>query len=115
MYDCRHALPLFTSLLNVICSYDPIGYGVPYNHLMMSDTREPLVEVALQVLCVCLENDVETYTTDDDQEETVITLNYICLYGRQIHLITNDTLNLCLQKVFCCLKRWTLIMYIMVA
>ena len=45
----RHALPLFTSLLNTVCSYDPVGYGVPYNHLMFNDSREPLVEVSLQV------------------------------------------------------------------
>ncbi|GFR81357.1 protein HID1-like isoform X1 [Elysia marginata] len=54
----RHALPLFTSLLNCLCSYDPVGYGVPYNHLMFTDSREPLVEVALQVLCVTMENDL---------------------------------------------------------
>lgn len=48
---------MFTSLLNILCSYDPIGYGVPYNHLMFADSREPLVEVALQVLCVTMEND----------------------------------------------------------
>ncbi|XP_013077027.2 protein HID1-like [Biomphalaria glabrata] len=53
----RHALPLFTSLLNCLCSYDPVGYGLPYNHLMFTDSREPLVEVALQVLCVTIEND----------------------------------------------------------
>ncbi|XP_064624817.1 protein HID1-like isoform X2 [Lineus longissimus] len=53
----RHALPLFTSLLNIVCAYDPVGYGVPYNHLMFSDFREPLVETALQVLCVMMEND----------------------------------------------------------
>ena len=45
----RHALPLFTSLLNIVCAYDPIGYGLPYNHLMFNDAREPLVEIALQV------------------------------------------------------------------
>lgn len=45
----RHALPVFTSLLNTVCAYDPVGYGVPYNHLMFSDHREPLVECALQV------------------------------------------------------------------
>ena len=57
----------------MICSYDPIGYGVPYNHLMMSDSREPLVEVALQVMCVCLENDLESgdKSPEDDQEPTV--------------------------------------------
>ncbi|XP_033117901.1 protein HID1-like isoform X1 [Anneissia japonica] len=53
----RHALPLFTSLLNVVCAYDPIGYGVPYNHLMFADYREPLVEVASQVLCVTLDHE----------------------------------------------------------
>ncbi len=45
----RHALPLFTSLVNVTCAYDPVGYGVPYNHLMFSDHKETLVEAALQV------------------------------------------------------------------
>lgn len=44
----RHALPLFTSLLNVMCSYDPAGI-LPYNHLLFNDTREELVEAALQV------------------------------------------------------------------
>lgn len=43
--DNRHALPLFTSLLNTVCSYDPVGLGVPYNHLLFADTLEPLVEV----------------------------------------------------------------------
>jgi len=51
----RHALPLFTSLLNIVCSYDPVGLGMPYNHLMFTDSREPLVEVALHVLCATLE------------------------------------------------------------
>lgn len=46
---------MFTSLLNVVCAYDPVGYGVPYNHIMFQDTREPLVEAALQVLCVTME------------------------------------------------------------
>ncbi|XP_026207952.1 protein HID1b isoform X3 [Anabas testudineus] len=53
----RHALPLFTSLLNVVCAYDPVGYGIPYNHLLFSDHREQLVEQALQILIVTLEHD----------------------------------------------------------
>ncbi|XP_030064185.1 protein HID1 [Microcaecilia unicolor] len=53
----RHALPLFTSLLNVVCAYDPVGYGIPYNHLLFSDYREPLVEEAAQVLIVTLDYD----------------------------------------------------------
>ncbi|CAF4322795.1 unnamed protein product, partial [Didymodactylos carnosus] len=48
-------LPLFTSLLNIVFSYDPVGY-LPYNYLLFTDTREPLVEVAAQVLCVALDS-----------------------------------------------------------
>ncbi|KAK6301455.1 hypothetical protein J4Q44_G00275080 [Coregonus suidteri] len=55
--DNRHSLPLFTSLLNVVCAYDPVGYGIPYNHLMFSDYREVLVEHAVQVLIVTLEHE----------------------------------------------------------
>lgn len=40
-----------------MCAYDPVGYGLPYNHLMFTDSREALVESALQVLCVTMEND----------------------------------------------------------
>lgn len=54
----RHALPLFTSLLNVVCAYDPIGYGVPYNHLMFSDQRGELAELALQTLIISLEQEL---------------------------------------------------------
>ncbi|KAG7263416.1 hypothetical protein CRUP_037779 [Coryphaenoides rupestris] len=53
----RHALPLFTSLLNVVFAYDPVGYGIPYNHLLFSDYREHLVEQALQMLIVTLEHE----------------------------------------------------------
>uniref|UniRef100_A0A3Q2QIB7 HID1 domain containing n=1 Tax=Fundulus heteroclitus TaxID=8078 RepID=A0A3Q2QIB7_FUNHE len=59
----RHALPLFTSLLNVVCSYDPVGYGIPYNHLLFSDYREQLVEQALQVLIVTLEHESGSSST----------------------------------------------------
>lgn len=53
----RHALPMFTSLLNTVCAYDPVGLGVPYNHLLFSDTTEPLVDAALQILIVTLDHD----------------------------------------------------------
>lgn len=53
----RHALPLFTSLLNVVCAYDPVGYGIPYNYLLSSDQREQLVVQAIQVLVVTLEHE----------------------------------------------------------
>ena len=62
----RHALPLFTSLLNMVCSYDPVGYGVPYNHLMFTDSREQLVEGALQVLCVTMENESSNHNVSVD-------------------------------------------------
>ncbi|XP_078317660.1 protein HID1-like isoform X2 [Crassostrea virginica] len=64
--DNRHALPLFTSLLNMVCSYDPVGYGVPYNHLMFTDSREQLVEGALQVLCVTMENESSNHNVSVD-------------------------------------------------
>nr|CAB3252824.1 protein HID1-like [Phallusia mammillata] len=51
----RQALPLFTSLLNIVCAYDPVGMGVPYNHLLFNDFREPLCEIAIQILIVTLD------------------------------------------------------------
>uniref|UniRef100_A0A8C4XGR2 HID1 domain containing n=1 Tax=Erpetoichthys calabaricus TaxID=27687 RepID=A0A8C4XGR2_ERPCA len=68
----RHALPLFTSLLNVVCAYDPVGYGIPYNHLLFSDTREQLVEHAVQVLIVTLEHDGSTGAPDGSTPATVV-------------------------------------------
>nr|VZI40592.1 unnamed protein product [Spirometra erinaceieuropaei] len=56
--DNRHVLPLFTSLLNIVCAYNPVASSLPYNHLVFTDSREPLVEVSLQVLCVALETDL---------------------------------------------------------
>lgn len=55
----RHVLPLFTSLLNTICSYDPVGYGLPYNYLLVGDSREPLVQAAIQALIVCLDREAQ--------------------------------------------------------
>ena len=52
----RHALPLFTSLLNILCAYDPIGLGVPYNHILFRDYREPLVVICCQILIVTLDH-----------------------------------------------------------
>lgn len=40
-----------------MCAYDPVGYGIPYNHLLFSDYREQLVEQAVQILIVTLEHD----------------------------------------------------------
>ena len=67
----RHALPLFTSLLNIIFSYDPVGYGLPYNYLMFTDSREMLVEIACQLLCVVLETNI-SITKDGNNEDQVV-------------------------------------------
>lgn len=48
---------MFTSLLNTVCAYDPVGLGLPYNHLLFQDTSEPLVDAALQILIVTLDHD----------------------------------------------------------
>lgn len=80
--DNRHALPLFTSLLNVVCSYDPVGMGLPYNHLIFTDSREALVEAALQVLVVVLDHD-----TNNSTEEDVSKL-FILIFKAKYNLLT---------------------------
>lgn len=66
----RHALPMFASLLNTVFAYDPVGLGLPYNHLIFSDSLEPLVEVALQILIVALDHD----TSNPNEPDYVSTL-----------------------------------------
>lgn len=81
----RHVLPLFTSLLNVVCAYNPASSSLPYNHLVFTDSREPLVEAALQVLCVVLEADVRNVdrgksrpiTVTSDESGVNLFLNYM--------------------------------------
>ncbi|KAF7639648.1 hypothetical protein Mgra_00000973 [Meloidogyne graminicola] len=76
----RNVLPIFTSLLNTICSYDPVGLGVPYNHLLLTDFREPLVKVSLQFLIVCLDKDSHSKNEVDGYAE-----NYFVNYLSRIH------------------------------
>jgi hypothetical protein len=76
----RHVLPLFTSLLNVVCSYDPVGYGVPYNYLLMADCREPLVQASLHLLIVCLDRDAQLSTDESGYVE-----NFFVNYLSRIH------------------------------
>ncbi|CAL4156371.1 unnamed protein product, partial [Meganyctiphanes norvegica] len=83
--DNRHPLPLFTSLLNIVCGYDPVGMGVPYNHMFFADTREPLVEVALQILITTLDHDV-THTWPEAEEVSVpenLFINYLSRIHRE--------------------------------
>ncbi|EGI63047.1 UPF0663 transmembrane protein C17orf28 [Acromyrmex echinatior] len=78
----RHALPMFTSLLNTVCAYDPVGYGVPYNHLLFTDSLEPLVDVALQILIVTLDHDT---TGGIPMEEGAVGDNLFINYLSRIH------------------------------
>jgi hypothetical protein len=83
----RHALPLFTSLLNTVCAYDPVGLGVPYNHLIFTDTLEPLVEVCLQLLIVTLDHDITSSSSHVAQysDETSVADNLFINYLSRIH------------------------------
>lgn len=84
----RHALPMFTSLLNTVCAYDPVGLGVPYNHLLFTDSLEPLVNVSLQILIVTLDHD--TSTNANVQEGSLgdnLFINYLSRIHRDEGLI----------------------------
>lgn len=59
---------MFTSLLNTVCAYDPVGLGVPYNHLLFSDVVEPLVEACLQILIVTLDHDTNSGTPTETED-----------------------------------------------
>eukprot|EP01132_Coremiostelium_polycephalum_P001207 gene1207-1523_t len=50
---------LFYSLINSFCNYDPIGWGVPYNHLVFADDQESVSKLAIQVLNILLSYDVD--------------------------------------------------------
>ena len=54
-HENRHTLPIFTSLLNTVCGYQPSSV-LPYNHLLWADSKEKLVEISLQVLIVTLDD-----------------------------------------------------------
>ncbi|CAM2717839.1 unnamed protein product [Rotaria socialis] len=73
----RQTLPLFTSLINVVFSYDPVGY-LPYNYLLFTDTREPLVEVAAQLLCITLDN---SSFLSNDQPSSPTSKTFLSLPG----------------------------------
>lgn len=79
----RHALPMFTSLLNTVCAYDPVGLGVPYNHLLFSDSLEPLVDTALQILIVTLDHDTSGAVIEGD--DAPIPDNLFINYLSRIH------------------------------
>lgn len=47
---------LLASLMNVSMRYDPVGWGVPYNHVLSQDVSEQLMNVSLELLSVILEH-----------------------------------------------------------
>lgn len=73
---------MFTSLLNTVCAYDPVGLGVPYNHLLFTDSLEPLVDVALQILIVTLDHDT---SSEIPAEEGSLGDNLFINYLSRIH------------------------------
>ena len=73
----RHALPLFTSLLNCVCGYNPAAGILPYNHLLFEDRREELVEVAVQLLIITLDHD------NAESSEDNLFLNYLSRIHRE--------------------------------
>ncbi|KAI4457081.1 protein hid1 [Holotrichia oblita] len=86
----RHALPMFTSLLNTVCAYDPVGLGVPYNHLIFNDSVEPLVEACLQILIVTLDHDTSTGTPTETEDVSNSNLVYTIIRKRQVfHSLAN--------------------------
>ncbi|GJQ81764.1 hypothetical protein Trydic_g311 [Trypoxylus dichotomus] len=92
----RHALPMFTSLLNTVCAYDPVGLGVPYNHLLFNDTVEPLVEACLQILIVTLDHDTSS-GTPTETEDTATPDNLFINYLSRIH--RDEDFNFILQGI----------------
>jgi hypothetical protein len=109
--DNRHALPLFTSLLNIVCGYDPSGI-LPYNHLLFNDSREELVEVALQVLVITLDQDSQdglhsaANTGREELPPDNLFLNYLSRIHREedfnfiLKGVTRLLMNPLIQTVF---------------
>lgn len=73
---------MFTSLLNTVCAYDPVGLGVPYNHLLFNDTVEPLVEACLQILIVTLDYDTSSGTPTESEDVSIFCTSNIDLTFR---------------------------------
>lgn len=48
-------LAFLCSLLNTAVKYNPSGFGIPYNHMVLNDPKELLVSYCLQTLLVLLD------------------------------------------------------------
>ena len=58
----------------MVCAYDPVGYGIPYNHLLVADYREQLVEHAVQILIVTLEHEAAATLPDAEPSDSASTV-----------------------------------------
>ena len=58
LVDTEHIHPrangLFFSLMNIVLSYDPVGWGLPYSYLFSSSVPQQLMEACLSTLGVLL-------------------------------------------------------------
>lgn len=92
----RHALPLFTSLLNVVFNYTP-SKSLPFNNLLsFQDTREELVELSIQILIVTMDyqfgqDSWAKLTTTERKKKNEIKSNLFIEYLSRIH--KNDDFN----------------------
>lgn len=61
---------------------------MPYNYILFNDSREPLVEIVAQILCVTLEQNINLYldsqkfenfdyTVDDLSQNSNLFINYL--------------------------------------
>eukprot|EP01133_Synstelium_polycarpum_P003611 gene3611-4138_t len=48
---------LLYSLINTFCTYDPIGWGIPYNHVMFADPVEGVAKLSVQLVNVLVSYD----------------------------------------------------------
>lgn len=68
--DVPYGEVVFSSLINVVLGYDPIGWGVPYGGVFSTDTAMEVMELAAQTLIILLDygfpcKTVDTPSTDE--------------------------------------------------
>lgn len=62
----------FCSLISVLFSYDPVGYGLPYGSVFSSADEEELVNVCSQILCILFDFNPNIFEkTKNVQQDTV--------------------------------------------
>ncbi|GAM18610.1 hypothetical protein SAMD00019534_017850 [Acytostelium subglobosum LB1] len=64
---------LLYTLLNTFCNYDPIGWGVPYNHMLFSDHQEAVAKSAIEILNILLSYDHINQAQQQQQQQLVHT------------------------------------------